>query len=368
MQTAHSAPGVYDGYSNAYPAIDYESDIRIIDIHPTVAYKISDKLSVGLGASVVIGQIEIRQPAFLQNPYLYESTIYDVLAGKSDDAAMAILDEMRKPPFDHLITEAHMKSSGNTFGANLGFMYKATQNLNIGASVQYYADLKSSGDYQQMTYFGDNPAYQAQADFYTEELFQKLYDVGGLDDEQFQIVSEFYSGNVLPRVQAEATATIPMPLKAGLGLSYTGFENLLLAFDLSWTQWSVWDVIEIAENDGPVISALVQNWQDTYKVSVGAEYALRSVKLRGGFGYDTRAAVNESVSPTIPDIGDRMNISLGVAVPIGPVEIAINFEHIMLPDLEFSEWIYDELTVNQNVPGTYSMNASNIMVGIDYTF
>lgn len=62
------------GYNNAYPEVEYENDIRIIDIHPTVAYRISDRFSVGLGGSIVIGAIEIRQPVFLQNPYLYERT------------------------------------------------------------------------------------------------------------------------------------------------------------------------------------------------------------------------------------------------------------------------------------------------------
>lgn len=368
LNTAHSAPGVYDGYSNAYPKYEYESDIRIIDIHPTVAYKVSDKFSVGLGASIVVGQIEIRQPAFLQSPYLYERSVYRLLQDLSDATALALLDDMRKPPYDHVITEAHMNSSGTTFGGNIGLMFKPFEALSIGASVQYYADLKSSGDYQQMTYFADNPAHQAQAQAYSDSLFTKLYNAGLLDDEQYQIVSEFYSGKVVPRIQTKATATIPMPLKAGIGFSYTGIENLLLAFDLSWTQWSVWDVIEIKDNDGPLISELVQNWQDTYKLSLGAEYSIRDIKLRGGVGYDTRAAVDESVSPTIPDIGDRLNISLGLAVPIGPVNVSLNVEHISLPNAKITDWVYDDMLVNQNVAGTFTMNASNIMIGLDYAF
>ncbi len=368
LETAHSAPGVYDGYSNRYPKYEYESDIRIIDIHPTAAYKINEQLAVGVGASVVFGQVEIRQPVFLQNPYLYEKTVYDLLRSISDDNARLVLDAMRKPPFDHLITEAHMSSSGRTFGANLGVMFKPFETLSVGASVHYYADLKSSGDYQQMTYFGDQPVYHAQAQAYSDSLFTKLYNAGLLDDEQYKIVSQFYSGNVEPRIQTKATATIPMPLKAGFGLSFSGINNLVLAVDFSWTQWSAWDVINIVQDHGPTIYELVQNWKDTYKISLGAEYQAGLLALRGGVGYDTRAAVNESVSPTIPDIGDRINISFGLAVPLGPVELTMNVEHIMLPDLDFSDWVYDDLYVNQNVPGTYRMNASNIMIGIDYVF
>jgi long-chain fatty acid transport protein len=164
------------GYSNAYPEVDYENDIRIIDIHPTVAYRISDRFSVGLGGSIVIGAIEIRQPVFLQNPYLYDRTLYSILRTFSDAQGLALLDEMGKPPYDHLITEVHMDGQGTTYGANLGVMFKPTETLSIGASIQYYADLKSSGDYSQTAYFADVPVYDAQAKVYADTLFRKLYD------------------------------------------------------------------------------------------------------------------------------------------------------------------------------------------------
>ncbi len=355
-------------YNNAYPEIEYESDIRIIDIHPTIAYKVSDNVSVGLGGSIVWGSIGIRQPAFLQNPYLYERTIYRTLQGYSDDAGLLALDEMRKPPFDHLITQAQMNSSGTTFGANFGVLYKPTSTLSFGASVQYYADLKASGDYDQTTYFADEPAFHNQAQFYSDTLFTKLFNAGLLDDEQYQIVSDFYSGKISPRVDAEAEVTIPLPIKAGFGISYSGFKNLLLAVDANFTQWAAWDIIEINDTADQPISELVQNWNNTFRVGMGVEYTMGSIKLRGGLGYETRAAVDESVSPTIPDIGDRYNLNLGAALPVGPFEVALNYEHIFIPDREIDTWIYDALTVTQNIAGEYSMNANSLMIGVEYRF
>ena len=373
LRTASSNSGnipgeLFDGYNDAYPTKEYESDIRIIDVHPTVAYKLSEKLSLGLGLSLVYGEIGIRQPAFLQNPYLYERAIYRTLESISDGNAINILNEMRKPPFDHLITEAKMQSSGTTYGANFGLMYHVTDDLSLGASVQYYGDLAASGDYKQTTYFGDAPLYHSQAQAYTDSLFRKLYDAGLLDAEQFQIVSEFYSGQVVPRVDTKADVTIPLPIKAGIGFSYSGFKNLLLALDVNYVQWSVWDVLSIQEPDGVEISELVQNWNDTFKVGMGLEYTAGKTKLRGGFGYETRAAVDESVSPTIPDIGVRYNLNLGVAVPIGPLEVALNYEHIFIPDKEITTWVYDDLAVTQNIAGTYTMSANSVIFGINYAF
>ncbi|MBN1479499.1 outer membrane protein transport protein [candidate division KSB1 bacterium] len=376
LRTASSnsgnVPGVaYDAYNAAYPTREYESDIKIIDIHPTVAYKMSDKLSFGFGLSIVLGDIMIRQPAFLQNPYLYpigDFSLYEtVLQPNTPESDLQTLEQMRRSPFDHLITEAEMKSSGMTYGANVGIMFKPTESLSIGASLQYYADLSASGDYSQITYFGDAPTYHTLAQSY-DYYFESFLDLGAIDSLQYEMLKQFYSGDVQTLVDTKATATIPLPLKAGIGLSYSGFKNLLLALDFAYTQWSVWDVIEITESSGAVISQIVENWNDTFKVGIGMEYALGRTKLRGGLGYDTRAAVDESVSPTIPDIGDRYNLNLGLSLPIGPVEFGLNYEYIYIPNRTITTWIYDELSVAQNIAGTYSMRANSLMIGVDYRF
>jgi long-chain fatty acid transport protein len=356
------------GYNNAYPEVEYENDIRIIDIHPTVAYRISDRFSVGLGGSIVIGAIEIRQPVFLQNPYLYERTLYSILRTFSDANGLVLLDEMRKPPYDHLITEVHMDGQGTTFGANFGLMFKPAETLSIGASIQYYADLKSSGDYSQTTYFADVPAYDAQAKVYADTLFRKLYNAGLLDFEKFKIVSDFYSGEVYPRTRTNGNVTIPLPLKAGIGLSYSGFKKLLLAMDVNFTQWSAWKTLTISENNGKKISELVQNWKNTFKASMGFEYTLRSCQVRGGFGYESRAAVDESVSPTIPDIGARYNFNLGIAVPVGAVEFSLSYEHIMMLDKNIETWAYDPMGVTENIAGKYSLYANTLFAGVEYRF
>lgn len=376
LRTASSnsgeVPGVpYDAYNVSYPKYEYESDIKLIDIHPTVAYKMNDKLSFGLGLSILLGDIAIRQPAFLQSPYLYplgDFSLYEiVLQPNTHPSDLSTLEHMRKPPFDHLITEAKMQSSGTTYGGNVGIMFKATEHLSVGASLQYYADLSASGDYSQTTYFGDAPEYHALAQSY-DYYFSSFLDLGAIDSLQYQMLNQFYSGEVKSLVDTKATVTIPLPLKAGIGLSYSGFRNLLLAFDFSYTQWSVWDTLKITDSNDAHISQLVKNWNDAFKVGLGAEYTVGRARLRGGLSYDKRAAVDASVSPTIPDIGDRYSLNLGISWPIGPVALGLNYTHIYIPDREINTWIYDDLSVAQNIAGKYSMHANSLLLGVDYHF
>jgi len=354
-------------YNSNYPKYEYETDIRILDIHPTVAYKINDQLSVGAGLSFIYGQVAIRQPVFLKNPYLYQSKLYQTLVSISTEEQVAVLDDMRLPPYDHLINQVELSSSGTGFGGNIGVMYKPTADISIGASVQWYSDLNISGDYHQTAFFSDVPEYDELAQYYDEELFSKLYQAELVDSLEYQVVTDFFSGGVEPIIDTKADVALPLPLKAGIGISYTGIDNLLLAADFSYSQWSVWDILRIKEN-GTQISQLVQNWNDTFKYGIGVEYTAGFGVLRGGFSYENRAAVDASVSPAIPDISDRYTLDLGVSIPVGPVDLSVVYEGIFMADKEIKKWVYDELTVTQNIVGLYQINANAIMIGLDYHF
>ena len=49
-------------YHSQYPEYDYEDDLQIVDIHPTFAYQVNDKLSVGVGLSFVMADILMHHP------------------------------------------------------------------------------------------------------------------------------------------------------------------------------------------------------------------------------------------------------------------------------------------------------------------
>ena len=373
LQTASDEPadaygGLYSEYNAAYPKFEYESRIQFVDIHPAFSYRLTEKLSIGVGASIVLGEIWIRQPAFLQNPYLYDRTMYRTLQDLEACGDVTLLNQMRRPPFDHLINEAEMKSTGTAFGANAGIMYKPAREISFGLSVQVYSDFTASGDYRQTAYFGDAPLYQEQAELFDEALYARLYENNLLDDQQYQILTEFYSGKVLPLVRDEAELILPLPMKAGIGVSYSGFGRLLLAMDFNYSRWSVWDVFIIKSLEGATLSELAFNWSDTYKLGFGFEYPLGNTAIRAGFSAENRATPNESVSPTIPDIGDRYTLNLGIARPIGPLQLALNFERIFIGETDITTWIYNDLTLAQNVAGIYKVNANTLTLGLDYSF
>lgn len=358
-------PGIiHDEYNESYPKYEYDSDMQLIDVHPTISFKISEKLAIGLGAGYVIADIAIRRPAFLQNPYLYNQAMYAFLVSQLDGGDRALLDQMRRPPFDHFITDVQMEASGSGYSANVGILFKPTDKLSLGASLHYYTELDLDGSYKETTYFGNGRFYNALA----VTAANTLRDAGLITNEQSAVFSAFYSGQSINLQDvSDATAKVPLPMKLGLGAGYSGFRNLLIAADVTYTQWSAWDIIYISNAAGTTISELVQNWKDTIKIGFGVEYTAGRVKLRGGLTTENQAAVEETMSPSIPDMNRRTNLTLGLAVPIGPVAISVNYEKIFIANNEITSWYYTN-TIADNMAGTYSMNVNNLMIGLDYNF
>ena len=275
-----------------------------------------------------------------------------------------MLNMMRQPPFDHLINDVQMTASGNGYGANFGIMFKPTENLSVGASLQYYSELDLAGSYKETTYFADAPPYDALSRAAADSLLN--YNV--INSEQYLVLSNFYSGQVVTRTDIDdAKAKVPLPMKLGIGVSYSGFEKLLLAVDFTYTQWSAWDVIPILNSAGAVTSELVENWKDTFLIGFGFEYGVGIAKLRGGVSTETRAAVDETMSLSIPDTNLRTKVNLGLAIPLGPVAVSLNYEKIFIADRTITAWSYTD-AIAGNMAGTYTMNVNNLMIGLDYNF
>lgn len=355
-------------YNTAYPKFEYENNIQVFDVHPTVSYKINDRLSIGMGMSIIFGKLEIRRPAFLQNPYLYDESLYHSLVTISDQSQIETLDQMRLPPFDHLINEVEMKGTGTAFGGNVGLMYKPTDKLSIGAALQINQDLEVSGDYKQTVYFGDHKEYDALTAYYDERIFSGLHDGGLLDDQNYLIISEFYSGDVLPLEDTKAKTKVPLPMKAGIGISYSGVENLILAVDVNFMEWSRWDIFNVSDKNDIRISELVQKWENTIKVGAGAEYKSKIATFRAGFARENNSPVDETISPSIPEIGQRYFLDLGIAFDMLGGQLSINYERIFIAEHTIEKWAYDQMTIALNMAGTYTMNINSLMIGYEYRF
>jgi long-chain fatty acid transport protein len=353
------------GYNPLYPDIDVEDDLKVIDIHPTVAYQVTDKISIGLGVSIISNAIEIRQPVLTPNP-LRLTPLSPLLT------QLGLLAK----PFDHLLTEQKLTGDGWGFGANLGVQLKLTECLTVGVAGRYYLDQPLEGTVSMLTYTAKPPTQQVNA---LKAQLDALLAAGQLSLADYQKTLGVYSGETInPQtqqratapVETEVTADLPLPMEVGVGLSYSGIRNLLVSADVAFTQWSAWDVIKIDKKDGTELGELVQEWKDCLRISAGLEYSLSALKVRGFFYTEPATTPDNTLNPTIPDINRRYVGGIGVGYSLGIGTVHASVEKMFIGDRTVPSWaeVKDAtgmVTSYDNMAGTYKLDAMNFMFGID---
>ncbi|MBN2091440.1 outer membrane protein transport protein [candidate division KSB1 bacterium] len=345
-------------FNDTYPEYDFEDDLKVIDIHPSIAFQATEKLSIGVGVGLVSSNIIIRKPTTTPNPLLF-------------DAAYAQLNPLFTAlgltggSFNHLLTETELEGDGMGFSASFGLQYKLAESFTVGVSGTWYNDIALDGKVSATTYYAKANAQTMTA------LGAQLTALGLPADQQQQILGVFSGAKQVKYDKAEADATLPLPMTVGAGFAYTGIENLLISGDVSWTQWSAWDVIDIEMKDGSK-SELVENWEDGIRLGLGMEYKLSApLTLRAGYYTEPSAIPDETLTITIPDISRRHGINIGATFNLGPIALHASYETLLIGDRTVDSWQYNNNAAApgyDNMAGNYKMSVNNIMLGLGYNF
>lgn len=295
-------------YQGGFPENDMLSSIQVIDVHPTIAYKLLDNLSLGAGLSLYYGNIHIAQLEIMPTS-VFTPVTFD-MAGK-----------------------------GIGFGANLGVMYQPLEKLSLGLSGKIPSDIPLKGDAEILLWT------PAQADGTPPGK------LGGKEDIK---------------------ATLKLPGEVGLGLAYQLTRDLTLLADYSYTMWERLNEVEIemenAINIMPGMSvsekALVFNWENTHRVSLGGEYDLLANKLRLGFFFDQTPVPEETQLPTLSDISNKLSGNIGWGRDFGKIGVEANVQMVLFSERE----IADSAQTANNRPGKFNTNSLSGNIGLNYRF
>ncbi len=356
----------YRKYNSAYPQYDYEDDLKVLTLQPTVAFKLSSKLSVGLGLNLIYADIMIRKPNFTPNPYLFDAKLATNTTIRSTLGTSAYL-----PQYNHLMTNTILEGDGMGLGANVGLQFKVAPTFTIGASLRYYQDVALEGKASGIMIFANNAEVNQKVKALDAALFKPMLQAGQLTPQSYYVLTQFYSGRADSSLGVDKSikADMPLPLCAGVGFAWTGIKNLLVTADVAMTQWTSWDAIIINDENGKQFSELLLNWEDTIRMGIGLEYAFSAFKLRGAFYSEPNAAVPETMQPTIPDVNRRNTIIAGLEVPVGPIRLHAVYERMLIADATIDEWVLNAgKTGYENMAGTYKMNVNTATLGIDFDF
>ncbi len=322
------------GYNNdvPYPEDAWFSDLKVIDIHPTIAYQVNEDLSLGLGIALQYGDLLLKTPKLLPS---------DLGAGHAPF------------PYQHFFIDATLEGTGWGFGFNLGLLYKVTDQLNVGLAFRGPTEIAIEGKVKQLLILPTNPGIVA------------------MDPTK----AAFFSGGSL-EAEPDGSADFPLPMDFGIGFAYEANDKLTLAFDVLWTQWSSVEDIEIViDGAGPTgapsdNSELILRYEDTFKFSVGADYLVCEPKdfhIRLGYYMDPSPIPDGSLRPSITDVADKHNLSFGFTYNIKEnLFLEGYYERVFSSERSITEEDMNGDGEMDNIGGKWKMQVDTFGLSIGY--
>jgi long-chain fatty acid transport protein len=293
-----------DGWQGRFHAV--QSRLITVDINPSVAYKVSDAVSLGFGINALYADGKFT------NSYPYSTAAY--AAG-----GMPLVGAIGGPGREGLVT---LKGTDWAWGWNVGAQFDATPATRIGITYRSRIKVSFSGSVN----YADRPLALAGA---------------------------------LPDGGADADVTLPDI--AVLAVAHWATERLQLLADVTWTHWSTVQNLTFTSPGGGQIGSTTLDYKDAWRLALGANYQLNDTwKLRGGIAFDQTPVQNAYRVPRVPD-QDRIAVSAGVQYRLSrDAAIDVGYAYV-----SFREAASELVSAAQgNLVGTYKSH-SNI-IGVQY--
>jgi long-chain fatty acid transport protein len=272
----------YDpGWAGQYSAL--KSDLKTINFNPSLATRLSDRLSIGGGLSLEYAKATLSANAGAPG----------ILTVKGDDWGV---------------------------GANLGLLYEVSDSTRIGLSYRSRIKHKLEGD------------------------------------ASFSVATAANGG---------ITADLTLPDIASVSVTTQASPALTLFGDISYTAWSVFDKLSVVRTSGAPLTSTTENWDDTWRFSVGATYKLNeALKLRGGLAYDQSPVSDTYRTPRIPD-NDRKWIALGVGCQASKQDVIdVGYAHLFIKDPSLAQ----NASLVVPLPGSYKFHVDILSAQYTHTF
>lgn len=239
--------------------------LRVYTLQPTLAWAINDKFSIGAGAMISWGSVDLNKA---------------LVSAETADLTIAIMKQMGKlpaqtPAFGHT-TPASVNLTGTAdavVGVNVGAMYNVNNKISIGANFRSQMAMRVKKGDASVTY--------------ANNVAQNLLN------ESLDLINN-----------ANFSAEMPCPWVFGIGVSYKPIQNLTLAFDAKLTGWHTYknlDIEFLADQLSDYNQHITKDYSNAWCFSIGAQYALTSrLDIRAGVMIDTTPVNDKYYNPETP--------------------------------------------------------------------
>jgi len=270
--------------------------LRVVDINPTLGWKVTPNLGLGLGVMLRSSDVELHRHLPFTSPF----------TGESLDVGTVKLES----------------SLENGYGWNAGLLYRHDESFSWGLSYRskVEVDYDGTGRFEQIA--TGNPFLDA-----------------------------IIAANVPFDSDLDVSTAIEFPDMASLGVNLAISPSVRLELDANWTGWSSFDEVPIRFPQAPHLSNIVHaSWKDAWNYRAGLSWATSSGhEWRFGYVFDESPLPDESVSPLTTD-ADRNGFAVGFGYEFPGTSL----------DLALLYMPFDERTTTTNSDGfhgTYDITA-----------
>ena len=286
-----------------------KSEIKSVNINPSVAYKVSESLSLGAGLNYQKLDGELTS-----------SVNYSAAAFAAGGAPL--LTAIGGPNVEGVTT---VKGDDATWGYNLGALIELNKSTRVGLAYRSAMKYELDGTVT----FSNRPALLAAA---------------------------------IP--DGPVTLKIKMPDSASVSAVSRLNDQWEVLGDITWTGWSSFEKLEVIRSNGATLLSVDEKWRDTYRLSVGANYRLNEQwTLRGGVAYDQTPVKDEHRTARVPD-NDRKWLAVGAKYRINASSsVDAGYAHLFISDATIND--NQVASGKGNLVGTY--NGSIDILSVQYT-
>lgn len=272
--------GLKTEYNNDWVGRYYaiNSELATININPTVAAKLSDNLSIGVGINLQYADAE--------------------LSNAIDFGSIGASNRLRTRP---QAADGSVKLTGDdwSWGYNVGLLYEPNQKTRIG--LAYRSPITHD--------------LQGNADFTVPTVAAALTATGRFRD-------------------TDAKTVLKLPETLSLNAFHQINPRLAATADITWTGWSSFEELRFNfDNPAEPDSVTPENWHDTVRYSLGLNYSLsKAWQLRAGVAFDPSPVDEKYVTPRIPD-SNRTWLALGASfTPSESLSFDVGYAHLFVDD------------------------------------
>ncbi len=268
--------------------VSFDSTLKTFYLQPTVAYALTNAVSVGGGATIARSSVELNR----------REDLATVPLGATGLSFGALVNDRTD------VATTQLSASGATgVGFNVGMRLQINDRVQVGA--KYLSGIT-------LSYDGEATFTPTPGSIVVTKANPLGLPIGApLDPLVAQVLSN------LPN--QPATTELEMPAQFVLGVAVRPTDPLTIFADYQWVGWSVFDTVTLDfANPSTPDEQLVQNYRDIGALRLGVEYAVTpALQVRSGYAFTQAAAPDETVTPLLPE-AQRNHMMIGAGWAFRP--------------------------------------------------